>query len=101
MQQALMGCCRYGWQLDGRWLPDLTIPLATHTGWNLRHQDVGNPDLVIGITAGWPLDTPVSATHADREATGDPRCPLQSVIRRGQDYVRQVRTAVQALVDRG
>ncbi len=57
-----------GNELAGIRLPDLTVPLATHTGWNLRHADIGNTGLVIGITGGWPLTCP-SRHWADREAT--------------------------------
>jgi hypothetical protein len=66
-----------GNEIAGIRLPDLTVPLATHTGWNLRHAEVGNPDLVIGITgglAGWSL--PLTATRAAREVTGDPRLSI-------------------------
>jgi len=68
----------------------------------LRHQEVGNPDLVIGITgglAGWTL--PFPATCADREATGDPRVSIAERYRSREDYVRQVRVAAQTLVARG
>ena len=89
-----------GNEIAGIRLPDLTVPVATHTGWNLRHQEVGNPDLVIGITgglAGWSL--PFPATRADREATGDPRLSLEERYQSREDYVQRVRTAMQALVD--
>lgn len=91
-----------GNEIAGIRLPDLTVPLATHTGWNLRHPEVGNPDLVIGITgglAGWTL--PLPATRADREATGDPRLSIAERYPSRQDYLRRVRTAAQALVDAG
>jgi hypothetical protein len=91
-----------GNEMAGIRLPDLTVPLATHTGWNLRHQEVGNPDLVIGITgglAGWTL--PFPATRADREATGDPRVSIAERYRSREEYVRRVRVAAQALVDQG
>jgi hypothetical protein len=91
-----------GNEIAGIRLPDLTVPLATHTGWNLRHREVGNPDLVIGITgglAGWTL--PFPATRADREATGDPRLAIAERYLSREDYVRQVRVAAQALVDKG
>jgi hypothetical protein len=91
-----------GNEIAGIRLPDLTVPLATHTGWNLRHQEVGNPDLVIGITgglAGWTL--PFPATRADREATGDPRISIAERYRSREEYVRQVREAAQILVDKG
>lgn len=91
-----------GNEIAGLRLPDLTVPLATHTGWNLRHQEVGNPDLVIGITgglAGWTL--PFPATRADREATGDPRLSLEERYLSREDYLQQVRAAAQALVEPG
>jgi Alpha/beta hydrolase domain len=91
-----------GNEIAGIRLPDLTVPLATHTGWNLRHQEVGNPDLVIGITgglAGWTL--PFPATRADREATSDPRVSIVERYRSREDYLRQVRGAAQILVDKG
>jgi hypothetical protein len=91
-----------GNEIAGIRLPDLTVPLATHTGWNLRHQEVGNTDLVIGITgglAGWTL--PFPATRADREATGDPRVSIAERYLSREDYVQQVRVAAQTLVDQG
>ena len=83
-------------------LPDLSVPLATHTGWNLRHESVGNPDLVIGITgglAGWTL--PFTATRADREAGGDPRPSIDERYSSRQEYLRRVRAAAQELVAAG
>ena len=91
-----------GNEIAGIRLPDLTVPLATHTGWNLRHQEVGNRDLVIGITgglAGWTL--PFPATRTDREATGDPRVSIEERYQSREDYVRQVRRAAQTLIDKG
>jgi hypothetical protein len=91
-----------GNEIAGIRLPDLTVPLATHTGWNLRHQEVGNTDLVIGITgglAGWTL--PFPATRADREAIGDPRLSIAERYLSREDYVQQVRAAAQTLVDQG
>ena len=57
-------------------LPDLTVPVATYTGWNLRDPSIGNPDLFIGITgglAGWTL--PLPATPADQEPLQETRGP--------------------------
>lgn len=83
-------------------LPDLSVPLATHTGWNLRHTEVGNPDLVIGITgglAGWTLAFP--ATPEDRQATGDPRPSVAERYASRAAYLQQVRAATQTLIDQG
>jgi hypothetical protein len=91
-----------GNEIAGIRLPDLTVPLATHTGWNLRHREVGNTDLVIGITgglAGWTL--PFPATRADREAAGDPRVSIAERYPSREDYLQQVCVAAQILVDQG
>jgi hypothetical protein len=91
-----------GNEVAGIRLPDLTVPVATHTGWNLRHAEVGNPDLVIGITgglAGWTLAFP--ATRADREATGDPRLSIAERYASKDDYLCQVQAAAQTLIDEG
>lgn len=91
-----------GNEITGIRLPDITVPLATHTGWNLRHAEVGNPDLVIGITgglAGWSLPFPV--TRAEREARRDPRLSIAERYPSRDDYLQQVRAAVYALVQQG
>jgi hypothetical protein len=91
-----------GNEIAGIRLPDLTVPLATHTGWNLRHAEVGNPDLVIGITgglAGWSL--PLTATRAAREVTGDPRLSIAERYVSLDAYLHLVQAAAQELVDEG
>lgn len=89
-------------EIAGIRLPDITVPLATHTGWNLRHADVGNADLVIGITgglAGWSF--PLPATRAEREATGDPRLSLEERYASREEYLQKVRGAASELVQQG
>ena len=81
-------------------LPDLTVPVATYTGWNQRHPDIGNPDLYIGITgglAGWVL--PLPATREDREASSDPRPSIEERYGSREEYLSRVRAAAAALVD--
>lgn len=91
-----------GNELAGIRLPDVSTPVATHTGWNLRHQEVGNPDLVIGITgglAGWTH--PFPATPEARQASGDPRRSIAERYSSRDDYLAQVRLATQTLIDQG
>ena len=91
-----------GNEVAGIRLPYLTVPVATYTGWNLRHPDNGNPDLLIGITgglAGWTL--PFPATSVERERTGDPRPSITERYESRHDYVTKTREAAQALVDEG
>ena len=80
-------------------LPDLTVPLATYTGWNLRDESIGNPGLFIGITgglAGWTL--PLAATQAERKAAGDPRASIEERYASREEYLEQVTRAATDLV---
>ena len=87
-------------EVAGIRLPDLAVPVATYTGWNLRHPDMGNPDLFIGITgglAGWML--PFPATPADRQASRDPRRSIEERYPSREDYLRLVGAAAESLVN--
>ena len=89
-------------ELAGIRLPDLTVPVATYTGWNLRDESIGNPNLFIGITgglAGWTL--PFPATPADRKSSGDRRLSIQERYGSREDYLTQVESAGRALTDEG
>ena len=91
-----------GNEVAGIRLPYLTVPVATYTGWNLRHPDNGNPDLLIGITgglAGWTL--PFAATRVQREHNGDPRPSITERYESRDDYLTKTREAAQALVEEG
>jgi len=83
-------------------LPDLSVPVATYTGWNLRDESIGNPNLFIGITgglAGWTLPLPI--TREDRESTGDPRASIEERYASREDYLEQVTRAAMDLVGEG
>ena len=80
-------------------LPDLTVPVATYTGWNLRDESIGNSGLFIGITgglAGWTL--PLPATRAEAEASGDPRASIEERYTSREDYLERVNRAAMDLV---
>ena len=89
-------------EIGGIRLPDLTVPVATYTGWNLRHPEIGAPGLVIGITgglAGWVL--PFAPNAQARAASGDPRPAIAERYASKTDYLDQTRQAAQALVGEG
>ena len=89
-------------EVGGIRLPDLTTPIATYTGWNLRHPDIGTPGLVIGITgglAGWVL--PFAPTSAARVAAGDPRPSIAERYASREDYMAQTRQAAEKLTGEG
>jgi hypothetical protein len=76
-------------------VPEVTVPLATHTGWNLRHPDIGGADQLLYF-AGATL--PFARTRAEREATGDPRRSIAERYRSRDEYLARVRAAAVALV---
>ena len=87
-----------GNELGGIRLPDLTVPLGTHTGWNLRHPDCGGP----GQTIGLPGSTiPFPATRRQREETGDPRRSIEERYASREDYLERVQQAARELVAQG
>ena len=87
-----------GNELGGIRLPDLTEPLATHTGWNTRHPDTGGTGQILGMTGS---TIPFAATSTQREVSGDPRAALEERYPSRDYYLEQVRRAAQALVNTG
>ena len=85
-----------GNDLGGIRLPDLTVPVGTHTGWNLRHPDTGAPEQLIsmqGSTHWFP------ATEAQRNANSDPRPPLEKRYANREDYAARVTDAAAKLAE--
>jgi len=89
---------RDGNDVAGVRLPDLTVPLATHTGWNLRHSQIGAPGQPLSLMGG---TMPFAATKREREARGDPRRPIAERYASRDAYLDEVRRAAQRLVDDG
>ena len=90
-----------GNELGGIRLPDVSVPLATHTGWNLRHPDMGGADQLLDAGGLVGSTLPFPATRTEREATGDPRLSIEERYSSRDDYLGRVRRAAQALVDEG
>lgn len=84
-----------GNEIAGVRLPDIAAPLATFTGWNVRHPDVGAPGEII-LRAGSTL--PFPRTEAERQATGDPRRSIKERYASKDDYLQKVRQAAMDLV---
>ena len=89
-------------EIAGIRLPELTVPLATYTGWNLRHPECGNPVLFHGVTGGLAGSTiPFPATRRLRDSTGDPRLSIEERYQSIEDYLQRLREAGEALVEEG
>ena len=76
-------------------LPDITVPIATYTGWNLRW----NPPQEGCDHYGMYL--PFAATKAERMANGDPRLSLAERYPDHAHYVAEVTAAANLLRDQG
>jgi hypothetical protein len=85
-----------GNELAGIALPELTVSLATHTGWNLRHPDIGGADQLL-VFAGATIS--FARTRVEREASGDPRPSVEERYPSRTDYLDRVRQAARSLVD--
>src|SRR5262245_37560047 len=87
-----------GNEVGGIVLPELAVPLATHTGWNRPHPDVGGTEQLL-VFAGATL--PFQRTRAAREAAGDPRPSIEERYASRADYLERVRQAAVALARTG
>ena len=80
---------------DGVRLPEITVPLATYTGWNLRDPSIGAPDQRVAFEVS---SLPFPRTLADRQKTGDPRKSVAERYSGREDYLTRYTNAVDNLV---
>ena len=76
-------------------LPDVAVPVGSHTGWNPRDPKTGAPDQIVpmnGLT--WLFAT----DEAVRARTGDPRASIAQRYADAADYEARVRAVTQQLV---
>ena len=83
-----------------------TVPLATYTGWNLRHPAIGGSGQILasgGASGGTLIGAmiPFPTTREARLAAGDPRRAIAERYASRDDYLEQVRQATQILVREG
>lgn len=76
-------------------LPEITVPLATYTGWNLRDPATGAPEERVSFLGSW---IPFAKTAADRRASGDPRLSIEERYSGREDYLTRYGKAVDELV---
>jgi hypothetical protein len=83
-----------GNEIAGILLPEIAVPLATHTGWNLYKAPYPEGELCDRDGTYVPF----AATRAEREARNDPRPSLEERYTDHAGYVRRVEQAVKKLV---
>lgn len=79
-------------------LPDITVPLATSTGWNFRQPAAGAPETLVALQGSW---IPFPPTRAAREKTGDPRRSIEERYASREDYLTRYQAAADAQVKLG
>ncbi len=84
-----------GNERDGVRLPEITVPLATYTGWNLRDPSIGAPDQRVAFEASY---VPFAVTEQDRKRTGDPRRSIAERYANRDTYMGLYRGAIEDLV---
>jgi hypothetical protein len=78
--------------------PEVAVPLATYTGWNLRHRDFGAEGELVSLAGSY---IPFPRTKAERRSTGDPRPSIEERYGTFAAYRSQFAATCAALVKQG
>jgi Alpha/beta hydrolase domain len=84
-----------GNERDGVHLPEITVPLATYTSWNVRDPSIGAPDQRVAFEASY---LPFPKTPAERQKTGDPRQSIAERYSSRDLYISHYKDAIEELV---
>ena len=88
-----------GNETGGIRLPAIEAPLATYTGWNVRHPDIGGAGQTMapgGTVVGAAI--PLAVTREERLASGDPRASIEERYASKDEYLERVRVCAESLV---
>jgi len=87
-----------GNETSGIRMPEIAVPLASNTGWNLRNKTIGAPDELYSMVGSW-IPFPVNQT--ERENNKDPRLSIEERYKNKRDYLERITNAAQKLVQSG
>jgi hypothetical protein len=79
-------------------MPELTVPLATYTGWNLFNDRSGPTNVLSSMQGSY---IPLPRSGAERKRTSDPRAPIDERYRDKDQYIGLVGKAGIELIDQG
>lgn len=88
---------RDGNEMAGVRLPELDVPLATYTGWNLRDPKTGAPASRVSFIGS---HLPFAKTKKEREQRGDARLSLAERYQSRAQYLGQYAEAALRLIER-
>jgi len=77
-------------------LPEIEVPLATQTGWNYRHPNIGAADRLSSEIGSY---FPFARTAAEREQNNDARLSIAERYRDKSDYLGRVTEAALDLIE--
>lgn len=84
-----------GNERDGVRLPEITVPLATYAGWNLRDPSIGAPDQRVSFELSY---IPFPKNAAERQKAGDPRRSIAERYSGREDYLIRYANALDDLI---
>lgn len=84
-----------GNEVSGIRIPEVAVPLGTHTGWNVEMPQLSELGYLGGLVGSFE---PFSITRDDRFRRVDPRPSIAERYRDRDDYLDRVRQAAEALV---
>ena len=85
-----------GNETGGLMMPEVAVPLATYTGWNLFHAGAGPAGVLSSMQGSY---IPFPRTPDDKARTGDPRRSVAERYASRADYLGRVTEAALALVE--
>jgi len=87
-----------GNETSGIRMPEIQVPLASYTGWNLRSARIGAPEELYSMVGSW---IPFPVNQAERENRKDPRLSIEQRYKNKRDYLERITAAAQKLVTAG
>jgi hypothetical protein len=87
-----------GNETSGIKMPEVQVPLASNTGWNLRSKNIGAPEELYSMAGSW---IPFPRDKAERERRNDPRMSIEERYPNEADYLDRITAAAQKLVEAG
>jgi len=75
-------------------LPEVSVPLATYTGWNFRSEKIGGTEQLVSLLGSY---IPLAQTKADREGAKDPRASISERYSSKEQYLDKIARAADAL----
>ena len=87
-----------GNETSGIRMPEVQVPLASYTGWNLRAPTIGAVDELFSMAGSW---IPFPRTQIERENKKDPRLSIAERYPNKRVYLEKITTAAQQLEKQG